>query len=353
MYRKFTVFTLVAALGVLALAGVASAATVKGKVVHKNKSAESFTVAKGSGQLVAVHAKRSPALGCKVVVRGRLLHNGTFGARSVTVGTSSAKARVHGVVTFVNARHTKFTVSGKGVSLVVRKHALKKTPAVGTVVTVVGRFTGKGDIAADHCRDCGHNDGYVEFEGHVLAIDTTKRTLTLSADDDCELSGSITVIIPEAWDMALYEVGDELEVVATLNADGTYTAVGTSKDGDEHEADDDDCDQGHNCADIEGDVVTVDQATRTLTMTVDDDDSMAGARVTILIPGAIDMSGIEIGDELEVVATLNADGTYTAVSIEQDDADRDCGDCVTDCSDDCGDDCEDCGDDCGDCFGGR
>lgn len=326
LYRKLTIFALVAVLGVLALAGVASAATVKGKVVHKNKSAKSFTVAKRSGQLVTVHATRSPALGRRVVVRGSLLRNGTFGASKVFVGTASNRARVHGVVTFVNARHTKFTVSGKGVSLVVRKHALKKVPAVGTVVTVAGAFDDHGDIEADNLNDYGTNDGYVDLEGHVLAVDSALRTLTLSADDDKELAGTITVIIPDTWDMTAYAVGDEIEVVATLNADGTYTAVGTSQDGDSQEADNEDGEQGNNFADIEGNVASIDVAARTLTMTVDDDDSMAGATVTVIIPDAFDISAYAVGDGLEIVATLNADGTYTAVEIGQDDADVGSGD---------------------------
>ena len=327
MYRRITIFALVAALGVLALAGVASAATVKGKVVHKNKSAKSFTVAKRGGQLVSVHARRSPALGRTVVVRGHLLHNGTFGATRVIASGASNRARVHGVVTFVNRRHTRFTLSGKGVSLVVRKHALRKVPALGDVVTVRGSFTRQGDIAADRCDDYGTNDGYVELEGHILAVDTGARTLTLSADDDCELAGTINVLIPADWDMSLYVVGHELEVVATLNPDGTYTAVGTSEDCDEGEADDEDCEQGDNYADIEGHVATVDLETRTLTLTAEDDDSMAGATVTVVIPDTIDMSGIAVGEELEIVATLDpVSGIYTAVEIEQDDADGDCGD---------------------------
>jgi hypothetical protein len=345
MYRKLTIFALVTALGVLAFAGVSSAATVKGKVVHKNKSAKSFTVAKGSGQLISVHAERSPGLGRTVVVQGSLLHNGTFGADKITVGAASKRACVHGVVTFVNGGHTKFTVSGKGVSLVVRKHALGKVPAVGTVVTINGSFTKQGDIAADDCRDCGTNDGYVELEGHILEVDSEARTLTLSADDDCELPGTITLVIPASWDMARYVVGHELEVVATLNADAvSYTAVGTSEDCDRHEADDEDCEEGDNYADIEGDVVSVDESGGTLTMSVDDDDAMRGDTVTVIIPDTVmDIADLAVGDELEIIATRNDNGTYTAVQIEHDDADSDCGD--DDCDDDPGCDSDDCGDD--------
>jgi Cu/Ag efflux protein CusF len=119
--------------------------------------------------------------------------------------------------------------------------------------------------------------------------------------------------------MSAFAVGDEVEITATLNADGTYTAVGTSLDGDEGEADDDDNQQGEDCDEVEGIVTAIDEGARTVTLAVDDDDAMAGATVTVIIPADWDLSEFSVGEELEVVATQNADGTYTAISAELDD----------------------------------
>jgi hypothetical protein len=57
----------------------------------------------------------------------------------------------------------------------------------------------------------------------------------------------------------------------------------------------------------------------------------------------MDIADLAVGDELEIIATRNDNGTYTAVQIEHDDADSDCGD--DDCDDDPGCDSDDCGDD--------
>lgn len=322
MRHRILLMAIVVALAGLTFAATASATTIRGKVVHKNRSAHSYVVAKRSGQMVTVHARRSPALGRKVVVNARLLSNGTYGQRAVQLGSLTHRARVHGVVTFVNARGTKAVISAKGVSLVVHKSATARAAAplaVGDVVTVTGEFDDEGDIDVDTVEHDGTDDGYFELEGHVLAVDTTARTVTLTADDEGELAGSITVVIPDGWDMSGYAVGDEIEVTATLNADGTFTAVGTSHDGDQQEADDDSDQQGEDYDDVEGDVVSIDLQTRTLTVAVDEDDAMAGATVKVIIPAEMDISVYSVGDELEIVAVQNADGTYTAVSTQADD----------------------------------
>jgi hypothetical protein len=320
MHRRVTIVSIVTILGVLLIASAASAATIRGKVVHKNRSAHSYVVAKSTGQMITVHAKRSPALGRQVVVRAHLLSNGTYGQRSVQLGKLTHHAKIHGVVTYVNARGTKVVVSAKGVSLVVHKRVAARTAgrlAPGDVVTVTGTFDDDGDIDCESIQDCGTEDGYIELEGHIQAIDGS--TLTLSADDCHELAGTITVTIPAGWDMSAFAVGDEVEITATLNADGTYTAVGTSLDGDEDEADDDNNQQGEDCDEVEGIVTAIDEGARTVTIAVDDDDAMAGATVTVIIPADWDLSEFSVGEELEIVVTQNADGTYTAVHAELDD----------------------------------
>ena len=190
------------------------------------------------------------------------------------------------------------------------------------MVTVTGSFDDDGDIDCDTCECDGTDDGYIELEGHILAMDEATRTLTLSADDDDELPGTITLLIPAEWDFAAYAVGDELEVTATLNADGTFTAVGTSLDCDEEEADDEDCEQGEDCDEVEGVITGIDNVGRTLTLTGDDDDPMAGATVIVRIPDGWDMGAFGVGDEVEVVAVRNADEPVPAVSVELDDVDE-------------------------------
>ncbi len=248
MYRRIS--TIAAAAAVVAgsaLAGTASAATLKGTVVHVNKRAHSFVVAGRGGRLTAIHAKRTPALGRSVTVRARRLRNGTFAASRVHVGRSSRRARIRGVVTFVDRAHGRFVVSSRGVSLVVRRTfrkgvraaaAADALPAPGTEVTVDGSLGSQGDIEADTVQNDGQNNNYSDLEGQVLSIDPVGRTLTITADDSDEIRGAtLTVRLPDTFDIASYHVGDVIQIVATANPDGSYTAVGSSEDGNVQQAD--------------------------------------------------------------------------------------------------------------------
>jgi hypothetical protein len=249
MHRKITIAVagLAVSVAVLAAGGVASAATLKGTVVHKNKRARSFVVAEPSGRLRAVHANKSPALGRRVVVTARKLRNGTFAAQRVRVGKKSRRARIRGRVTYASARRGLFVVSARGVSLVVHKRrararaasaAATGLPPVGSDVTVTGSLDDQG-VDADTIENDGEHHNFVDLEGIVLAISADGKTLTLSADDNDDVSGgTVTVHLPDGFDASRYAVGHEVQIRASLNPDGTYTAVGSSDDEGAEAADD-------------------------------------------------------------------------------------------------------------------
>lgn len=241
---------LAGAVAAVALAGPAQAATVNGVVVHHNNKAGSFTVAARSGALRAVHARRKPPLGRHVKVTARKLRNGTFAARTVKVGAKRSRVRVRGTVTFVNRRARRFVVSARGVSLVVRVPgggravAAGALPQQGDQVTVDANVDEQtGDLEANGVDNHGEDNGTIELEGVVQAIDAEKGILTISGDDEGG-SGSLTVLLPAGFDASVYRVGDPVELRATLNPDGTYSAVGSSGDQGVKEADNASDDQG-------------------------------------------------------------------------------------------------------------
>jgi hypothetical protein len=244
-----TACLLIAALLVsLVVASGASASTISGTVVHKNTRAHSFTVADGRGNLKAIHARRSPRTGRSVVVSGaRRLRNGTYAARSVRVRGKHRRVRVRGIVSYVSRKRHLFVVSSRGVSLIVRRGARGRSsaaealPAVGHEVTVEGNVGDDGEVEADNVNEQNGDHGTLEVEGVILAVDTAARTLTISADDNNESGGTTTVHIPAGWDMSIYRQGQEIELRVTRNADNTFTAVSSSSDENEQEADD----EGH------------------------------------------------------------------------------------------------------------
>ena len=253
---RISLAVLAVAVPALGSASAASARTLRGTVVHTNARAHSFTIAGRGGHLSAVHSRRIPRLGRALRVRARRLRDGTYQARRLSGGHLRRHARLRGTVTF--RRHSRlFVLSARGVSLVVhgsrrRAHSASvHMPHVGHDVTVRIHLR-RGRAELEGVRDHGEDDGTVELEGVVQSVDATGRTLTLSADDEDESGGTITVLLPDGFDPTSFHVGDEVELVATLNADGTYTAVSSSGDDDAAEADDSSDDQGDGADDDQG-----------------------------------------------------------------------------------------------------
>lgn len=264
MKLKLTAAAVSALLAGSALAGTASAKMFTGTVVHSNKRAHSFVIAGRHGQMTEVHARRIPATGRFVRVRAVRLRNGTFGARHIQLRGRHRWVHVRGVVTFVNRGRHEFVVSFRGGSIVVHRrvrrtrhnvlsaramfaHSTTTLPSTGTVVTVDGSVDNQGTIQAAGVTDDSQTTSNIELEGRVLAIDTTAGTVTITADDSGDISGaSITVTMPApTFNVANYQVGQMLQIVATLNPDGTYTAVGASQDGNQGQANSQTDQQGH------------------------------------------------------------------------------------------------------------
>jgi len=320
MIRKALFVSIVGVIAVMAFAGTAFAAQFRGTVVHKNTHAHSFVVAKRSGALVSVHARRSPALGRRVRVQAHVLSNGTVRARHIDKGRMTHRVHIRGVVTFVDPAAETFVVSARGVSLAVSAADVAgELPAVGDVVTVDGSFDEEGDIDADTVENEGENQDAADLEGQVVAVDPEAMTITITADDDEDLAGAtITVYIPDTWDITAFVVGDEVEIVATLNDDGTYTAVYSSLNGDAEEADDEGDDQGDDCQGdeitISGQIVAIDAEARILSIL----DDYSGDQVDVCVPDTWDMSYYAVDDSVQFEVTQNDDGTYSVVEDAED-----------------------------------
>ena len=251
-----------ALLASLAIGGVAqakpartAAAKLKGAVVHRIDHAHAFVIADARGKMTAIHATRSPAVGRTVTVDVRRLRNGRFAAKRIAVGSRIRKTQIRGTVTFANRRAGAFVVSARGVSLLVHRSGARHgraraatvrdgVPAVGTIVTVDANLDQNGELEANSIDEHGEDNGTIDLEGVITAIDAAERTLTITADDDDESGASLTVHLPDAFDLTAFTVGDAVELEATLNDDGSYTAMYSSKDNDADDADDTSDDQG-------------------------------------------------------------------------------------------------------------
>ena len=233
---RYTAIGVLVPIALTLSAGAAQAKVVKGTVVHRNARAHSFVVADRSGRLTAIHSPRFVRVGSLVVVSAYGLRNGTLAARSIRIVGRRSQTRVRGVVTHVDTAGGTFTLSTRGVSMLVsrtrRGHvsSVDALPTVGTTVSVAGQLDGQGDLEAQTVTETGTQASGIYLEGTVLAIDTVARTLTISAEDTAQSGQSITVTVPASLELSTFTVGEEVELQATLQPDGTYLLQGSASD---------------------------------------------------------------------------------------------------------------------------
>jgi hypothetical protein len=222
----------------MAPAAGASAASFRGVVVHQNTRAHSFVLSGPGGRLTAVHARHLAPLGHQVTIAARQLHNGTWQATHVQVGAGAAHVRIRGVVTYVNAGRNIFVVSSRGASLLVHAHPSRGHLAhiasdlpmhVGELVNVDGELS-HDSVDASEVQTAGEQTSGISLEGTILAIDTTARTLSVSADDNGESGAAVTVVTPVSFDLGAFTVGESVQLNVARNPDGTYTLQQSSDD---------------------------------------------------------------------------------------------------------------------------
>ena len=181
-------------------------------------------------------------------VRGRVLGTAMSFA---TVGTLVGPV-IGGVLGGAYGLRTPFILLGLVtvvLTLVVaRAPAGPPAPApvgVGDLVRAVvdASLDDQGEVETDDVQELGDDRHEIELEGVVLSVDTTNRTLGVSADDDDESGQSVLVHVPDAIDIAAFQTGQEVELTVTRTADG-YLLQTAARDADANQANDAGNEQG-------------------------------------------------------------------------------------------------------------
>jgi hypothetical protein len=229
---------LVAIGAALVIAAPASAAvSVRGTVVHRNAKTHSFVVASSTGHLTKVRSRHAVRLGRTVRVAGHRLRDGSLAASSIRTGARHRAAKLRGTVTFANAGARRFTVSSTAGSIAVSDDQPGPgdvVPAVGQQVVVTITVSPGGVLEEDGVDELGMNQGEVEVEGVVQAVDPAAHTVTITASDDDASGGTVTVGFPATFDLSGIAVGNEIEIKAVRQADGTFvlSKLETENEGD-------------------------------------------------------------------------------------------------------------------------
>jgi len=217
----------------------------EGTVVATNPAAGSYALALEGGELVAVHARELPEPGTKLSVPLRPLANATY-AEAGELEKEKGKAKavtLEGTVTW--AMSDAYTVSGRGVSLLVRvppdpAGAPAELPAIGSLVEVKAAIEppppaetkAPPTLVQDELEVGSTLDPstYLELAGIVEEVSPDGARLAFSADWSGESGSTLDLAVPKSIDAEKLEPGDSYLATAEVGPDGALSLKGIAGD---------------------------------------------------------------------------------------------------------------------------
>ena len=230
------------------------------------------------------------------------------GALTVPSAAAAAPARhraaptLRGTVVNVNRRAHSFTIAtAKGV---MRSIHARRLPPLGDVVVVGVRRLRNGTFALKSLRVVGKGRRRVHVRGVVSYVNPRKRLFVISGE-----GVSLAVRERPAVRIAgatLPTVGTREAVSGELTAEGTVVAEKSEAQG-----------QTSGPFDLEGVVLGLEPAARTITVSAEADDRIA-ATVTVTVPAQLPFPTYAVGEEVELQVTdLSGILTLTGASSDQ------------------------------------
>jgi hypothetical protein len=241
MKRFLLLFAAAAAAVAVALPATAGAASFRGVVIAKDVARKAIVTASRNGTVrtVRMHGGfKRIKLGRLVAVRAAKLPDGTFSARSVKRVGKTRHAHLRGTV--VRRLSARLVVSAGGSVFALRVRGKRGSSEgagglePGDKVDCDARVKGRGlEADEDDIDEIGH-EGRLVLEG--IYLDTAE-------DGTIELAvvhrGRVFVHVPEGMDVPVFEPGDEIALVVTIEDDGSFTLVKADNESDDADEDDD------------------------------------------------------------------------------------------------------------------
>lgn len=224
-------------------------------------------------------------------------------AASLLFATGAEAKPLKGTVVHRNHKAHSFVVANAKGRLA-SVHA-KHNPKIGRKVAFKAKALSNGTFSTHKLRFHGRSHEAL-VRGTVTFVDPATRTFTVSDN-----GASILVHVADET-LALPAVGNTVLVKADLDHSTASTIEATSVE----------INPAAPTArpiELEGVVLGINETTRTLTLSADDDNE-SGQMVAVTLPATFDIAAFKVGDSVELLATLNDDGmTYTAVGSSGDD----------------------------------
>jgi hypothetical protein len=313
---RWGVILVASAATAVGIPGGAEAATIKGTVVAKDAKRGTIAAATRSG---AIRTLRTSSAS-RVRVGKRLTANvtrrgdGTYTVKNVKWGRGAAKrARVRGTVVQRSAKRYLISAGGSTFAVAKRRSAKASASAVRTAqagdVVIADVELGDDGASCDDVKPVGQADK-IEIEG--IFLDFKDGVMRLGV----ERKGLVEIKVPEGMQVSA-QPGDEVELIASIAEDGTFTLVALHSDDENDDHGDDDDDHGFEFdsedgeLDIEG-VITQLSAT-SITVSAGPD-----AVVVCTVPAGTDLTGFAVNDAVEMECAALEDGTFELRKLESD-----------------------------------
>jgi hypothetical protein len=362
-----------------ALAATPHPTTLKGVVVAHESARGTLVVATAKGAVATLRTSARRPVGARVVVRATRLPDGTYRTAAVRSAGAATKARLHGVVVAVRPAQLLLSAGGSVLSVargrslaaagatrndaqpgdvvnatvtistdgqveengltvvgstsLVRlegtigsldastlvlavEHGAVTTIAIPSTLTLPSTIVAGDQVEAiaqfsagaftlvaiqdDHAAassasgGSSENDqGQVEAEGTVTAVSATSLTI------QPEEGSPIVFAVPSGIDVSAVAVGDRADAKGQVQPDGSILLVRLETHGGAHE-------QGK--VEAEGTVAAVSPTSLTVTT--------EHGPATFVVPSGIDVSQLQVGDQVHAAGLTQADGTVQLVGVE-------------------------------------
>jgi len=291
-----------AALAVV-LPATAGAATFRGVVIAKDSARKALVTASRDGTVRTVRLRagfRRVGVGAVVVVRGSKLADGTFSAAGAKRVGMSRHAHVRGTV--VKRLGQRLVLSAGGSVFALRLSGKAGASATRDALRAGDRVDGRTRVrrggleaGAGDLEKVGH-DGQLVLEGIYLATDSN-GTIELAVVH----RGRVFVKVPAGMEVPTFKPGDEIALVVTVEADGSFTLV---------KAENEDGEEEFSVAGILASVTD-----ESVSVKVEHHEEP----VSCDVPDGFDLTGFEVGQRVFMTCKGDDDG-YVLVSLKHKEA---------------------------------
>jgi len=293
MKRLLVLLAVAAAALVVVFPATAGAANFRGVVIAKDAARKAVVTASADGTVRTVRLHQGfkrLRVGLRVSVRGAKLPDGTFSAAAVR---RLGKARhAHVRATVVRRLGARLALSAGGSVFALRLGGGKAGASTrgggfqpGDRLDLKTRVRGNGLECHEGDVDKIGHDGQLELEGIYLAT---------GEDGTIELAvvhrGRVFVKVPDGVDVPDFAPGDEIALVVTVEADGSFTLV---KAENEDDGDEGGVDIGKEQFTVAGILASLGEGT--VVVNVDGSEKRA---VRCAVPDGFDLTGFEVGQKV-------------------------------------------------------